>query len=255
LAQQHAQDAAMLVAAYRALGTTLFWLGAGASAHLHFAQGMALYDAQQHRTDALLHVEGDTGVICHSHAAWELWYLGSPDQGLAQSHEAVTLARQIAHPFCLGFALGMAAIFHQFRREMRAAQERAEAAISLTKEQGFPYWMTVGSLIRGWALVYQGRVQEGIEQLTQGLMTYRATGAELLRPYILALLAEAHSIIGQPEVGLPVLTEALALMDTSSERWCEPELYRLQGALLLQQSSDNQAEAEASFHHALDILA
>jgi predicted ATPase len=33
----------------------------------------------------------------------------------------------------------------------------------------------------------------------------------------------------------------------------EPELYRLKGELLLQQSSDNQAEAETCFHHALDI--
>ena len=29
-------------------------------------------------------------------------------------------------------------MFHQFRREVRCTQERAEAAISLAKEQGFP---------------------------------------------------------------------------------------------------------------------
>ena len=53
LAQQ-VQDAAMLVAAHRALGTTLFYLGAVASAHTHFAQGIALYDPQQHRASAFL---------------------------------------------------------------------------------------------------------------------------------------------------------------------------------------------------------
>src|SRR5262249_53075678 len=36
-------------------------------------------------------------------------------------------------------------------------------------------------------------------------------------------------------------------------RWYESECYRLKGALLLQQSSDNQAEAEHCFHHALEI--
>ena len=30
-------------------------------------------------------------------------------------------------------------------------------------------------------------------------------------------------------------------------------MYRLKGVLLLQQSSDNQADAETCFHHALDI--
>ena len=59
--------------------------------------------------------------------------------------------------------------------------------------------------------------------------------------------------MGQPEAGLTVLAEALTLVDTTGERWYEPELYRLKGELLLQQSSDNQAEAETCFHHALEI--
>jgi predicted ATPase len=50
-----------------------------------------------------------------------------------------------------------------------------------------------------------------------------------------------------------VLTEALTLIDTTGERWYEAEIYRLKGALLLQQSSDHQAEAERCFHHALEI--
>src|SRR5438094_1018788 len=49
LAQQ-VQDAAMLCAAHRALGTTLYNLGTVADAHTHFTQGIALYDPQQHRT-------------------------------------------------------------------------------------------------------------------------------------------------------------------------------------------------------------
>ena len=74
-----------------------------------------------------------------------------------------------------------------------------------------------------------------------------------MRPYSLALLAEAHGTMGQPEAGLAALTEALTLVDTTGERWYEPELYRLKGELLLQQSSDNHTEAEACFLHALDI--
>src|SRR5262249_20686661 len=131
---------------------------------------------------------------------------------------------------------------------------RAEATISLTKEQGFPYWVAVGSILRGWALAHlQGQAQEGIAQITQGLRAYRATGAELIRPYWLALLAEAHGVMGQPEAGLTVLLEALALVDTTGERWSGPELYRLRGVLLLQQKADTQAEAEACFHQAIAI--
>jgi predicted ATPase len=245
-------DASMLCSAHRALGTTLFFLGAVASAHTHFAQGIALYDPQQHRASAFRHGE-DAGVICLSRGAWALWYLGYPDQGLAQSDEAVTLAQQSAYLLSLCVALGESARFHQFRREGHTTQERAESALSVATEQGFPQVRAAGSILRGWALTHQGEAKEGIEQLAQGLTAWRATGAEVSRPYFLALLAEAHGIMGDPEPGLKVLKEALALVDTTGERWYEPELYRLKGELLLQQSSDYQAEAENCFHHALDI--
>jgi len=227
-------------------------LGATADAHTHFTQGIALYDPHQHRVAVLLYGE-DAGVICHIYAAFRLWYLGYPDQASAWFQEAVTLAQQSAHPFSLGFTLSLAAMLHQFRREVRAAQERAEAAITLTTEQGFPHWRAHGVILRGWALVQQGQTREGIEQINHGLRAHHATGAALLRPYFLALLAEAYGTMGQPEAGLTVLTEALTLAETTGERLYEPELYRLQGELLLQHNAANQSEAENCFHHALDI--
>jgi TOMM system kinase/cyclase fusion protein len=251
LAQQ-VQDAAMLVTAHRTLGTTLFFLGAVALAHTHFVQGIALYDPKQHRASAFLYGE-DGGVVCKSLAAWTLWCLGYPNQGLTCSHEAVALAQQMASPFSVAFALSCAAEFHQFRREQGFTQGRAEAAISLTTEQGFPFFMAFGAILRGWALVHQGQAQAGIDQINQGLRGLRATGAELGRSYWLALLAEAYGIMGQPEAGLTMLTEALTVVDKTGERWYEQELYRLKGELLLQQNAANQGEAESCFRHALDI--
>jgi class 3 adenylate cyclase/predicted ATPase len=251
LAQQ-AQDPAMLLAAHRAMGVTWFFLGTEAAAHTHFTQGIALYDPQQHRSSTFLYGD-DAGVICRTFDARVLWHLGYPAQGLTQIDEALTLARQSVHPFSLGNALSGAAVFHQYRREIRVAQECAEAAIRLAQEQGFPYWMAFGSLLRGWALAHQGRAQEGIEEIHQGLRAYRATGAEISRPPFLALLAEAHGTIGELEAGLTVLTEALTLAETTGEWRYASELYRLKGDFLLQQSSANATEAETCFQHAITI--
>ena len=249
---QHVQDSAMLVVARYALGVTLFHLGAVASARTHFTQGIALYDPTQYRPSTFLYGE-DVGVICHSFSALALWYLGYPDQGRAQNDEALTLAQQVAHPLSLSFALIFTAVFHQSHREGRATQERSEAAMRLTTEQRFSYWMAVGLVLRGWAVAQQGQAQDGIEQLHQGLSAARATGAALRRPYGLALLAEAYGTLGEPEAGLTVLTEALTLAETTGERWYDPELYRLKGELLLQQSSSNQTEAESCFQQAIAI--
>jgi predicted ATPase len=251
LAQQ-SQDSAMLVAAHRALGTTLCCLGTAASAHTHFTQGIAFYDLQQHRAAAVLYGD-DAGVVCRIHDAWILWCLGYPDQGLAQSQQAVTLAQQSAYPLSLSFILSFAAVCHQLRREGRATQEHADAAISLATDQGFPHWRARGSVLRGWALGHQRGAKEGITQIEQGLLAFRATGAEIHRPYYLALLAEAYGTMGEPEAGLTALAEALTLADKTGERWYEAELYRLKGALLLQQSSSNQTEAENCFQQAIAI--
>src|SRR5262249_7144315 len=153
------------------------------------------------------------------------------DQGLTRSQEAVTLAQQVAHPFSLGHALSIAAIFHQLRREVRFTQERAEAAMRLGMEQGFLVSMVLGSILHGWALAQRGQAREGLEQMHQSMQTFRAT---ILRPWLLSLLAEAYGIIGELEVGLTILAEALTLADTIGERWYDPELYRLKGELLLQ---------------------
>ena len=105
LAQQ-VQDSAMLMAAHRALGVTLFYLGAVATANAPDTGYGAL---RRPATPCLAFLYGEDAGVTVTACSWTLWYLGYPDQGLARSQEAVTLAQQIAQPFSLSFALGEAA--------------------------------------------------------------------------------------------------------------------------------------------------
>ena len=142
--------------------------------------------------------------------AWALWVLGYPDQALHSIDEALTLAQELAHPFSLAYALDVAAILHQFRREVQAAHERAEAAIDSATEQGFAYFLAVGTMLRGWALAEQGQGEEGLAADAPGHSRLQATGAALSQPSSLVLLAEAYGHMGQPDEGLRALAEALA---------------------------------------------
>jgi hypothetical protein len=83
-------------------------------------------------------------------------------------------------------------------------------------------------------MVEQGEGGAGIEQLRQGLVGYQATGAGMLQPYFLALLAEGWGKVGHSGEGLRVLTEALTLVEETGERVYKAELYRLKGTLTLQ---------------------
>jgi predicted ATPase len=259
LAQQ-VGDPVLLLDAHYALGNTLNYLGELAAAQAHFAQGITLYDPQQHRA-RVVRYGLDLGVACRYYAGVTLWYLGYPDQALQRSHEALTLAQELAHPYSLVGALFFAAWLHQLCREWPLTHERAEAAITLGAEQGFAHPVAGATIFRGCALAErnpepgagQGHVEAGMAQMQQGLAAWRATGAAVLRPYGLALLAKASAKLGQPEEGLSLLAEALAVTnDTGEHRW-EAELHRLKGELLLAHSAEHDTEAETCFRQALDI--
>jgi predicted ATPase len=113
-------------------------------------------------------------------------------------------------------------------------QERAEAVITVSREQGFALYLAMGTILWGWALTEQGQREEGIAQMRRGLAAWRGIGNELLQPYYLALLAEAYGTVGKGEEALAVLDEALVLVNDKGERMWEAELYRLKGQLTLQ---------------------
>jgi TOMM system kinase/cyclase fusion protein len=249
---QRQRDPALLVEAYRVLGTTVFYLGELAQAREYLEQGIALYNRRQHRSLAFLYGQ-DPAVTCLSYAAWALWLLGYPDQALKRGAEALALAQELSHPFTQVYALVFAAGLHGYRREAQVVRECAEGAITLAAQQGFTFWVAMGTIRRGWALAAQGQPEEGATQIRQGQAAYQATGAELSRPANLAMLAEAYAKNGQAEEGLSVLAEALAAAHRTGERYYEAELYRLRGELLLAFFAEHQAEAEACFRQALDV--
>jgi class 3 adenylate cyclase/predicted ATPase len=249
---QGGHDPAFSVLAHYILGVTWFWLGALPTARLHLEEGIAHYTSDQRRA-SVFRMGQDPGVSCRAYAAQTVWLLGYPEQALAYTHEALALAHALSHPFSLAWARCMAAIVSQFRPDVLAVHEHAEAAVTLSIEQGFPQWAALGTILRGWALAMQGQGEEGMAQLRQGIAGWRATGAVLIVPYFCTLLADAATHLGHVEDGLQALAEGHNLMEQQEERYWEAEISRLRGVLLLQQSGTPQAEAEAWLQRALDI--
>jgi predicted ATPase len=261
---QSAQDPRLLVWAHFSLGITLAQQGELVSARTHFEQGLVLYDPHQRGAYGLVQ---DPEVSCLVRLGLTLWLLGYADQALQRSREALTVARELAHPFTLTYALAFFILVHYLRGEWQAAQERIEELTALSHEHTFAYHMVGGAIWRGWQLVVQGQQQEGIAQIRQGLRTRQATGVEVWRTSYLVLLAEVCGNMGRTEEGLTAVAEALTLGDQTGDRSCEVELYRLKGELTLQQESQNskgksqkskvetdpQGEAEVCFLKAIDI--
>jgi len=239
--------------ANKAMGVTLHFLGEFAPAREHLEQGLTLSHSQEHQSRAGREQEvpcqsfaawnlwllvwlpspSHQEIACRSCAALSLWFLGYPDQALQRSHEALSLARELADPYVLADALGQAAAFHLLRKEGQIAQERAEQCIALCTEHGFALYLAVGTMQRGHALARQGHGEEGIALIRQGLTAVQATGAEVARSHVLGVLAEMYGEVGRAAEGLSLLAEALTHVHTTGERFYEAELYRLAGELSL----------------------
>ena len=186
--RQH--DPARLVAAHLALGQALFLLGELAAAREHVEQGRSFYDPQQPHYPNW--PGGHPGVQCPIYAALSLWLLGYPEQALARSHEALTWAQELAHPFSLALVQLFAAMVYQYRRDVPMGHQWAEAAITLSTEQQFALWVGAGMIVRGWALAEQGQGTAGVTQIHEGVVALQTIGVESYVPYALTVLAEGY---------------------------------------------------------------
>jgi class 3 adenylate cyclase/predicted ATPase len=249
-----ANDPELMIAAHHAFGVTLTSLGEFSSGLQHLEGAIGAYDSARHRSRALI-----SGIACRSQAAWSLWFLGRPDQAREKNEEALSLAHKLSHPYSLAQASAFAAMLHQLLRDRQATVACAEATIALSKEHDFPFWMAMGMILRAWGVAEVNGDREPVFELQEGLAALRATGAEIMRPYFLALLAELHAEAGRPAEGLTALSEAQTAMEASSERCWEAELRRLKGDLLRKlpdgqsPGSDIQKDAEPCFREALTV--
>jgi predicted ATPase len=234
-----------------AMEITYLHLGEFAQSAEHFEKALLLYDPAQHRDDAFLYTQ-NPGVSMRCFGAWALWFLGKPDCALQWIQEALSLAREISEPHTLCRAFLIAAILHQLRRDSRLAQECAEAAIAVSSEHNLTMYQSPARITRARAMIDQGLEESSIENMRQSLAARRGTGTELLRPHLLAQIAEALSKARQTEEGLRVLEEALAVADRTGERYYEAELYRLKGELLLMQRTSRVLSRAAAGRKAIE---
>ena len=249
---QSTKDPSVLLAAHVVMGITFYHVGEVTRAHKHFEQGIAIYQPAQHRSLAFLYGE-DQGVVCLARSAHILWMLGYPEQALQTGRKALVLARELSHPYSLVYALVFACRLQELRRNWPTVQEQAEDALRRATEHGFAMWVAAATIAKGLALAMQGREEEGLAQLQQGLAAMRATGAEVALPWFLALLAKVHASRGQTAEGLAALAEALELAKKYGIGWYLPEIHRLKGELLLEHAHSDANMAETCFREALEV--
>ena len=113
------------------------------------------------------------------------------------------------------------------------AAAHADEAIALSVEHGLARPEHRARFFQGALLAQSGDPQHGIELMRNAIAAAESNAARNRRTLYLGHVASAHASLGQPEVGLDLLDEAIQTAEMTNERFFEAELYRLRGKMLL----------------------
>jgi len=242
---ERSQNPSMLMAAYAALAETLSTLGEFGAARDLGAKGIALDFVP---TTFSFSEIGEPRTMLLAQSSRDLFILGYPDQALARSRDALLAAHQ-SGPHAVAFTLNVDAEVHLYLGDERTARESAEALASLASDRGFLLWSAQAEYLRGQALVVQGKVGEGIAELSRGAASLEMTGA--VAGIWKLSLAGAYGKLGRPEEGLAAIEQALEVMNRTGLRSHEAELYRVKGELTLLAAPGAVEAAESALRQAV----
>jgi tetratricopeptide (TPR) repeat protein len=242
-----ASDPEMQLEAHGSLANILWLIGDFIGSREHSEKGLALFARDEHLPSGKEHMR----ATCLFFASLCTAALGFPDEGLQQSLEFLTWARERAQPLPLVFALNCVATVFGWRREGAEELKYTDDLLTLTAEHGFSNWHSIGQIARGQALALLGKTDEAIAETKSALDAFEATGAAV-PGWMYLTLAFAYLAAKQPAEGLRVVSKALQVADQTGDGEAKSEVHRLKGELLLMGDPTDTVEAEASFRAAID---
>jgi tetratricopeptide (TPR) repeat protein/ABC-type transport system involved in cytochrome c biogenesis ATPase subunit len=241
----HHEHPGMSALGNRFAGQTLNFMGAFVDARLHLERALDLCAANQETISTYRRYGTDDQATALAFLASTLLLLGYPEQSAATAEQAVSCARAIGLAFTIGMTLSQAAFLGTLGGDPQRAAAYADETIAYCGKHGLADPAHRARFTQGALLAQGGDPQRGIE-----LMGNAMVAAERRTMY-LGHVASARARFGQPEIGLDLLDEAIKTVELTNERFFEPELYRLQGNMLL--TLGKRGEAEAGLRRALTI--
>jgi predicted ATPase len=241
-----------LMVGHRITGNSLLCTGNIAECRAHYNQSLALYKPDDHHPLATRFTI-DARVSVLSQRSKALWLLGYPEAARADVDHALENAREMRQAAELMLALTWAGTTSILCRNQTEANAEAQELIALAEEKGALQWKAHGMLNQGCASALTGKAADAVEVLTSAITAYRATGATFRMPLYSSYLARAYTELGQLDDAWHCIDEAITMVETTKERWCEAEVHRIAGEIALKSPERDAAKAEGYFNRALAV--
>ena len=251
VAEKQARSAPLLMA-HRVMGATLAISGEFQAAKLHLDRAVALYVPEEHRSLATRFGQ-DIGVAALIYRSVVLYRLGYPEKAVRDGDEALRSARDLGQAGTLVYAVGLGALLEILCGRFGVAEARVEELLALSEKHGLQLWRGMGGLLRGCIFAVTDRVDQATQLIGSGVSALAATQMTLFAPFGHTWLASAHAACGRVSEAQNALSEALAAVSKTNERWDEAEIHRTAGEIAASLLHADPEVAESHFQRSLAI--
>jgi tetratricopeptide (TPR) repeat protein len=172
-------DADTGVQASIALGNTLFWMGKLEESEKQMSRALELFDVETAAEHIIRHGQ-DSRVFALMFQSLIASLRGKADEANDREGEMLALARDLEHPFTSAIALQGAAWTRLHLNQPTVADIYAGQLVDRAREHGFPFYLGVGLMVRGWALAMRGEGEAGLAMLDDGFCEHLAVDGGLL---------------------------------------------------------------------------
>jgi class 3 adenylate cyclase/predicted ATPase len=241
-----------LMVGHQMLGISLQTGGDITGGRDHYDQAIALYEPVEHRPLATRFGQ-DSRVVVLSRRSAALWLLGYPDAAFADAEHALTHAREIGHAASLMYTLGHGLFARYECGNYANATAAVDELIALAEKKSTLFWKGFGLMHQGCLCALNAQPSEAVRLITSGMDTRELTGATLWIPFFFSHLARAYTALGNFEDARRSIREAMMTIERIKETWCEAEVHRTAGEIMLRAPERDAAKAEAYFNHALTV--
>ena len=187
--------------------------------------------------------------------AWTLWMLGFTEQALNEARLSLEELQGTGHQLllCRILYFGISRVA-SMTGDFATADREIARLIELATGLNALFWETAGRFLKGQLLVERRQFAQGLLVLRDAFETCDRTGWRISYEEFKGALALGLAGTGQLDEALVALDDAMATEGADGRGWFAPELLRIKGEVLLQQTADQLAlAAEDCFTQAAQV--
>ena len=231
--------------------TTLFHLGRFSEAFEVMKYGGKFYDETKDFKLASKYGSHDAKVCQHGFGALSLWLMGFNHQAIEQAKACKVWADKLNHTGSSLQSIEANLLLHQFRKDSKSLLYWADQLQVFCSKLGLPEYEGMVKLHKGWAIAYEGKIDEGLALMHEGYGIFIEVSNEEDRGLYADMFAEILLMSNQPGKAIEFIDSALKVTEDHGFVYWLAEIHRRKGLLLL--DTGDLEGAQSCFKKAIDV--